>query len=364
MDWTKTGYSWTVTVTVVHQTNVDNTLGVLSGVQLNGLTITENYYSDSRVQAKVSTVVKEGTSDGYVKNGRLRIILDIPSRGFSEELITGYVSDIKESSADGYTKRTYTIEGTIWGLLEHKVKDSVTIAKGAKLITVWTGLVSKQTKMQYTTSGAQDHNFTNVIVYEAGTSLSTILFDVSSGYDRMDVNGHGELTLTKYIAPKEQTATKVMDYHNNRGLMRKTLEKTTSEYDAPGRAIVTATISKEVKENGKKKTIQEVIVGSYDAPSTHATSIDTRGWLKGRTDVYNGTSETPSKSELDSVAKKKWEEAQDKGIEWSVPCIFEDWHAGEVVLLIPNETTSVKALIKSVTTNLDDMTQSVTLKEV
>ena len=363
MDWTKTGYSWDVIVNVVHQTNVDNTIGSLSGVLLNSVQISENYYSDSRIQAKVATVVKENESDGYVDYGRLRIILSIPSRNWTSELITGYVSDKKEVTEHGYTKRTYTVESTIWGLLDHKVKASVTVGKGANLINVWTSLVKDQTKMQYSTSGAQDHAFSSTIIYEAGTSLATILFELTESIDRMDVDGHGRLTIKKYTAPSKQTASKVLDHHNLRGLTLSPLEKTWVNFETPGRAIVTATVS---KDDGKGGTTQEVVVGYYDAPKTNSTSIDVRGYLKARSDAYSGVSENPSKSELDAVAKKNWEKSQeDTGAEWSANSVFADYHAGDICTLIPKEhSAGVKVLVKATTIYLSSMTQGLTLKEV
>jgi len=367
MDWTKTGYLYEVAVNVVHQTNVDYTLGTLSGVQLEGLSVTDKYDSDSRVQAKVTTMMREGESDGYIKNARLRIILTIPEQGWSEELITGYVSDVDEDDNHQYIKRTYTIEGTIWGLLEHKTKDPITISKGAKMLNVWTSLLSSQTKMQYNIDGAQDHSFNNTILYEPGVNLSTVLFELSESYDRMGVDGHGRITLRKYTAPSKQTPTRVINFNDVRNLVMLPLAKTSTEYEAPGRAVVTSTISKTVDG----KTVQEVIAGSYDAPQTHPTSIHVRGWLSGRTDSYSGLSENPSKSELNEVAKKNWENAQDKGIEWSCTSVFRDYHAGEVVTLIlpvSNDAhqlaNTYKVLVQTVTTDLNSFTQDLTLKEV
>ncbi len=361
MDWTNTNYGYDITVSVVHQTNVDNVLGILNGVQNGDLTISENYESDSRVQAKVTTYVKEGESDGYVENARLRITLSISSEEWSEELVTGYVSDISETIAYGYIERSYTIEGTIWGLLDHKIKDPITIGKGAKLLTIWTNLMSTQTKMQYTTQGAQDHSFGNTILYEPGSDLSTVLFEISEGYNRMGVDGHGRVTLTKYTAPSNQTPSIVIDANDLRGLTIAPINKTYKKWESPGRAIVTATISKE--QNGK--TTQEVIAGSYDAPATDDTSINVRGYLKARSDSYSGASENPSKSELDTIAKTNWEMAQDKGNEWTASSVFADYHAGMVATFIPQgENSSCKVLIKSVTTNLSEFTQELSMKEV
>lgn len=373
MDWTKTGHSYSIDVNVVHQTNVNNTLGSLRGVQLEDLRITENYYADSRVQAKITTMVGKSESDGYVPNARLRIILSMPDDNFVEELITGYVSDIDDSYTNGALKRTYTIEGTIWGLLDHPTIAPVTISKGAKLVSTWKSLLDKLTMMQFSTDGSKDHQFSSTVIYEAGTSLATILFELSSGYDRMDVDGHGVITLKEYKPPSKRTPSRIIDYNDMSSLVVAPLNRKSEEYSIPGRAVVTTTISK-TDSNGTSS--QEVIVGSYDAPKTHFTSMATRGYLYGVTDSYNGVSDNPSKKELDSAAKTLWEDLQEKGIEWTGTHVFADFHAGDVVTFIAPtnlqltddfRSTTIEArkvLISSVETNLQTFQQNLTLKEV
>lgn len=367
MDWTDTGYSYNVEVAVVSQVNVDETLGMLNGVLYEGLTVGENYNSDSRVQGKVTTVVAQGTSDGYIENARLRIILTIPSRSWSEELMTGYVSNISESNNNGYVKRTYTIESTIWGLLDHLVHTNIIIGKGAKLINVWTRLLNANTRMQHRHGDAADHRFSTNIVYEAGSSLGTILFEVASGYNRMEVDGHGRLILEKYKSPSSQTPSDFLDLNDIKGLMLYPLDKTSSKWEAPGRAIVT---SVRTVTNSKGKTSQQTIVGHYDAPPSNSTSMGARGWLKARKDTYSGTSGNPSVSELNAIAKKNWKNAQDKGDSWTCTSVFKDYHAGDVLnFVIPAKfgSTSVKSkkvLITAVTTNLESMTQDLSFKEV
>ena len=367
MDWKNTGYTYEVAVNVIHQTDVDYTLGCLSGVQLSSLSVTEQYYSDTRVQAKVSTVVEEGKSDGYIKNARLKIILIIPEHGWSEEFITGYVSDIDEKSQNGYIERTYTIEGTIWGLLNHVMNQPITIGKGAKLLAIFSSLLTNHTKMQFVLDGAQDKSFANTILYEPGTVLSTILFELVSGYNRMDVDGHGRIVLRRYIAPANKTPTRIIDYNDSLTLALLPLSKTSTEYESPGRVVVTTTISKTV--NGK--SVQEVICGYYDAPQTNPTSIHVRGWLNGKSESYSGISENPSKSELNTQAKKVWEDNQDKGVEWTFTSVFADYHAGEVVTLVKpvlresgQVTETHKVLISTATTKFNTLTQELTLKEV
>lgn len=368
IDWTKTGYSYDIVVNVVHQTNVDDVLGMLSGVQLSGMTVTSKYYSDSRDQAKLTTIVPEGESDGYIKNARLRIVMSIPSRFWSEELITGYVSDVDTVVESGYTKRTYTIEGTLWGLLEHKTNSAITIGSGAGLIKTWRNLMEGQTRMQFDTSRAQDHSFSSTIVYEAGTVLATLLFEISSGYDRMTNDGHGRVILAKYTEPSNMTPEKVIDYKDTIGLSMAPLSANDASYESPGEAIVTANISTK-DPNDENKTIQTVVVGHYRAPDSHPTSIATRGFMRSRSDSYNGSGNNPTKDELNGIAEKNWKANQDKGITWTVSSVFADYHAGEVVTLVApygfeGSDYSHKVLISEVQTNMDYLTQDLTLKEV
>lgn len=370
MDWTKTGYAYDVVVNVVHQTDVNNVLGLLSGVQLEGMTVSENYYSDSRIQAKLTTIVPEGESDGYIKHARLRINMSIPSRFWSEDLITGYVSDVDVDVESGYTKRIYTIEGTLWGLLEHKIKAPITISKGSNLVSVWKSLMADQTRMQYSTEGSQDHTFSSTVVYEAGSNLSTVLFEMSSGYDRIDSDGHGVVTLKKYIAPSNQEPSRTLDYKDDSGLLLSPIKANDTSYEAPGRAVVTATVSQD-DPNNEGKMIQKVIVGSYDAPDSHQTSLATRGWLRGRSDSYSGNSETPTTDELNTIAKQNWEAEQSKGVEWTVSSVFADYHVGEVLMLVvpynfgeSKASYNHKVLISSVQTNLSTLVQNLTMKEV
>lgn len=368
VNWKQTGYSYDVVVNVVHQTNVDKVLGMLSGVQLSGMTVTQKYYSDSRDQAKLTTIVPEGESDGYVKNARLRIIMSIPSRFWSEELITGYVSDVDTVVESGYTKRTYTIEGTMWGLLEHKLHAQENIEAGASLIRTWSNTMNSKTLMQIDTSRAQDYSFGSTVIYEAGTVLATFLFEISSGHNRMYNDGHGRVVLEKYTEPSNRTPTRTIDYKDTLGLSMAPLSANDTSYESPGEAIVTANVSQPDPKDSSK-TVQQVIVGYYAAPESHPTSIHTRGFMRSRTDTYNGAAEKPTPDELNTQAENNWKNSQDKGITWTVSSVFADYHAGEVVTLVApygfeGSNYSHKVLVSEVQTNMDYLTQDLTLKEV
>ena len=366
-DYGNTKYGVSISAVLVNQTNIREVLGSLKNIVADSVTITENYNSDSRVQAKLSTITKADQSDGYISYSRIRIIMSVPAKQWSEPIMTGYVSDIEEHMENGYVQRTYSIEGTLWGLLDHKLYNSIVISKGAKLLTVWTSLIRKCTKMQCDITGAKNCTFGNTVVYEPGTELSTILFEVSSGYNRMDVDPFGAITLRPYVSPSKKPVSRTINYKDLKGFAIAPLTRTTTEFDAPGRAIVTAMVS---TKDSSGKTSQKTIVGHYDAPASDITSQQKRGWLSARMDSYIGTSEKPTKDELNKVAKKNWESSkQEVGYEWSGSCVFQNYHAGDVVYLIaPSSKTSNptrhKVLLTAVSTSFRDFKQSLTMKEV
>lgn len=357
MDWTNTAYTIDLGATLIDPLNVNKKIGDLKGIIFDGLDITENYNADSRIQAKLATVTPIDQSDGYKNNARIRIILSIPDRAWSKELITGYVSDIKVSQEANYIKREYTIESTMWGLLNHRLATPVTINKGSNMINIWTDLMTRQTKMQYSTTGAQNRTFNNTIIYEPGTVLATLLFEISEGYSRMDVDGHGRIILKRYIAPSKQTPSRTIDLTDERGLVYGSFTKSSSEWSTSGREIVTATIT------GKNNS-QQVIAGYYDAPANHRSSIKTRGYLVSQSTSYSGSNNSPTKNELAKIAESNWKKSQSLGIDWQGTSIYADYHAGDVVWLSTTPLTKKKCLIREVDTHFSSFSQDLTLEEI
>ena len=352
MYWAKLGYTPILYVDVVSQLNVNNVLGSLKNVSIADSSITENYNSDTRVQAKVVTVSRNGESDGYIENGRLRMILSIPTRDWTATLFTGFVTDMNESDNDGYIKRTYTLESTIWGLTDQYMHIYVTISKGARVKVIMEDLLKQHTTFQYDLSNAKDRTFGDTKVYDVGTSLLNIFMEINDGYNRLEVDPFGKFLLKEYKKPKNQTASKTIDYADVNTLTMDELTKSTNATDCPGRTIV-------ISRGGDK-----LVSSHYDPSESAASSQKTRGWLKVKTAQYNGSAKDPGISELHSQAQKLWEDNQDKGIEWGVKTYFANYHAGEVVNLIPRKQSSRKCLISNVDTSFGDMTQKLTCKEL
>lgn len=352
MNWSKVGYTPVLYVDMVSQLNVNTVLGSLKNVSISDCSITENYFSDSRIQAKVVTVVKNGESDGYIKNSRLRMILSIPSRNWTKTLFTGFVTNISESDNEGFIKRTYTLNSTIWGLTDHLMHIYVSADKGGSVVRTTESLLKDHTTFQYDLSKAQDKHFGDTKIYDVGTSLLNILIEINDGTNRLEVDSAGRVLLVKYVKPKDISASVTIDYEDYKTLTMEELTKSSNEDDMPGRTIV-------ISRGGSN-----VISSHYDAPVTADSSQHNRGWLKVKSSQYNGSKKNPTIDDLFTEATKLWNDNQDKGIEYDVKSFYADYHTGVVANLIPRKQTSRKCLISTVETSFGDFTQKLTCKEL
>ncbi len=365
VDWHDLEYDWEVAALLVDPHDCNSIVGELQGVESSGCSVTEGYYVDTRVSAQVSTVVPIGESDGYVRNARIRLVLRVPRRGWERELITGFVTDIHPSEHHGQTKRVYSLDSSLWSISEDAITSKVTCAAGSKAMTVCRKLL-KDRYIEFDDNGAQDRSIPKVTVYEPATMLLNLLFDITNGYSRLDVSGHGPITFRKYVAPSKRTPSLTIDPDDPHTLVIGEVSEDDETWELPGAAIVTANLSKTTKDKaGKSVTTHETRAGVYTAPNSHVASRNNRGYLRFVKDTYSGNKEEPSVSELTNAAKQKFNASQDKGRSWTLTQLYEDLHAGDIVTLVRADG-SHRCLVQTVETSLDARyrTQRLTLKEV
>ena len=365
MDWTSLEYDWELVAHVVDPHSCNSVIGELEGVDPAGCEVTEGYYSDTRVSAKVTTKVKLGESDGYVPNARIRLTLRVPRFGWERELVTGFVTDMSPSDSDGMTVRDYALDSSLWGISDDLITSKVTCAAGSKALTVAKKLLGDR-RIEYDAANAQDRSISKVTVYEPGTGLLHLLFDIFSGYSRIGVSGHGPITIKRYTEPGKLTPQATIDPRDKHTLVTGEVTEKDTSWERPGAAIVTANVSKSKTQGGKTVTTNEVRAGTYMAPDADRSSRNTRGYLRFAKDTYGGNKDEPTVSELSAEARKVWNNNQGAGRSWELSVLYMDLHEGDVVTLAHADGTSSKCLVQTVTTHLDprERTQQLTLKEV
>lgn len=364
VDWHDLEHDWEVAALLVDPHKADSIVGELTGLEPASCSVTEGYYVDTRVSAQLTTVVPLGESDGYVKNARIRLVLRVPRWSWERELITGFVTDIEPREERGYMRRSYSLDSSLWGISEDAITSKVTCAAGSKALTVCRKLL-KDRGIEYDDNGAQDRTISKVTVYEPATMLLNLLFEITNGYSRLGVSGHGPITFRKYLEPSKRTPSVTIDPYDPRSLVVSDIRGKDETWERPGAAIVTANVSKSKQVNGKSTTTHETRAGVYVAPDSFVTSRNNRGYLRFAKDTYSGNKDDPNASELATAARQKWNANQDKGKTWDLTVLYMDLHEGDIVSLVRNGKAQ-RCLVQTVETTLDPRTrtQRLTLKEV
>lgn len=353
MIWGDTEHEWVLDVSVVNQHDLSSVAGVLTGVKPDGCSISLNYESDTRASARVTTVVPEGESDGWLENARLRITLSVPSQGWYKDMFTGYVTDVGERTEAGACIREYDLDSTLFGIAEDLIPWQITCKKGASVLASVRSILD-MCRMPYDVGAAADSRFGDNIFYEPGEAALHMIFDMLGSLNRVDVDGFGRITLKPYTPPSQREPTATIDEDDPRTNATGSATRNDRRYQRPGRAIVTA----------RRSQAEGIIAGWYDAPASSPSSSAVRGYTRAVMQGYSGQTKNPSIDELNSLAKRHWEDAQSTGATWEREVYYMDLWEGDVVNYIPHGKSAVKCLVHGCEMSFGDMVQRLTLKEV
>lgn len=328
-----------IRVQMVDPFDVDRVRGELAGVVTSGCSITEGYYTDSRVTAKVRAY-----EDGYVGDSWLRIVHECPAYGYRAELGTFVVTKASRTSELGGTVTDYDLQSVLWAVSKDTLPCHWSVGEGALAREAFARICETVGKAHAVLPGAMDYRFAQTVVYELGDSFLSDLFDVAdrSG-NRVDVDGHGRITLGRYVAPSQREPDWVLDLEDPRGLV---LAGGVSWAEEPG-SVVNRVIVKHT--NGESE-----VVGSADAAQTRGYTV---AEVKSVQDL---SPETPARAS--QLAREYLQRGGGAGREYSVSALYFPVHEGDVVRLV---TDGVRhdCLVKEADVSLADMTVDLTLKE-
>lgn len=343
-DWSASGRRDSVRVMLVAPGSLDDVVGELANVEPDGCSVSEGYYEDTRCSAKVRTVGE----DGYVDHAWMRIVHEVPADGYREELFTGPVTDAKRERKDGATVTDYSLDSSLYAIKNDLLVGGWSIGQGAKLTSVARSLLSTCGR-PCDLSRAQEHVYGAPVMYECGEAALSVLIDACGSYDRVSVDGHGRVTVSRYVAPSAREPSQDVDPGDGRSVVIGSVTSSDDSQTTPGRVIVTSGSG------------NNLVVAAYDAPADAESSSAKRGYMYAV--KSNDSAQDASYASLLAQAKASWQASQDPGREHELTVMWQAWHQGDVVRLRVGGTWR-KCLVKSVESDLGAMTQKVTLKEV
>lgn len=340
-DWGDTRRRDTLSAFNVDLFKCAETRGALVGLDPGSIEVNEGYYTDTRVQAQLSTVTVDG-EDGW-DGGRIRLVHSFP--GYSRDMMTGYVTELEVKEEGGLIRREYTLDSTLYSISQNTLNCHYSVGAQASMLRAVRGLLDGAFR-EHDLSTAKDRVIQSPTVWEVGEDVLSVVFDLAGDTDRVDVDGMGRVVLSPYEPPSQRSPS--LTIAGGGRMVVGEITHTTDRFSTPGRIIV------------KSGSGDDVVFGTYDAPASAQSAWQTRGYLVGK--VESTTTENPTAQQLVDEARRSWEASQDTGEEWGMTVLWMDLHAGDVVNLDWHGTR--KCLVKSAVFSCGDMTEKITLKGV
>lgn len=334
-------------VLMVDPNNLDSVRGELVGIELSGCSVDFGYYTDNRVSGKVRCF-----DGGYINYSWLRIVHECPGYSYRNELATLVPTQIAEKHARGSVETDFTLQSTLWSISNDALPSRWTIGKGAMSNDAFTRICDAVNKPRVLLPSVHNYRFTETVAYEIGDTFLSDLFDIANkANNRLDVDGHGRITLGPYVSPSQREPD--WDISDETGMIVSGgVDRTTKPGDFVSREIITY-------HNDKAD-----MVGSADVSDDSPASAAKRGYRVAKTESYNAEEkESVTVAKLQNIAQQNLMKASDYGGERSVTCLYFPAKAGDIIRLTTDGNQS-KCLVKDVGVHLSDMTVDLTLKEV
>lgn len=349
IDWTKLNKRWTFDFYLVAPLALTNS-EELQGVDISSVSITEDYLSDTRVQAKLSYY---DTGQVVDRNKFVRIVAKLEDEGYSVMLGTFIPTSDDVSIENGVRKTTLTLESTLYGISKEILYSAWVCTKGSTAQTNWRKILSNIERKYREKSNFGNRTYTQAVITEAGeTVLSALYACMDFSDNRLGVDGDGYITIEARDMPRYKTESFNIDV--TAGMVANGIVRSSNELSRPGHAVVKAT-------NGKN-----VLYGNWYNPNSRKRAQI--GYVQS---VYKTMSdvETFTQSSLNSLAAQLGQEEGTEDLTWEITTPYMPISAGDVGTIsnvddIAEYQGVNKVLVKERELDLSTMTQKLTLRSV
>lgn len=344
-DWSDRTVKNEMHVFMIDPHNLNIIRGELEHLVLSGCSVSFGYDTDTRTSANLETL-----GSNYIDGSWLRIVLD---HGGSEIEIGTYV--LKNPPGAKVKNRekhyTYELQSVLWGLSEDYCVGYFSIGSGSYTLDAFERICATCGK-DYLINGARNYRYTATKIFEAGESYLSLLFDICDiSNNRLDVDGHGRITISPYNSPSSLTVSWTVDADDAKTmLISSDITESTSSENVPGRAIV-------IYSNGDQE-----IIASADRDSSSEFSSQRRGFMIA--EKYQVNDLSPATKARAQELAEQYLKKSDKVITLECSMLYFPCKCGEILSLI-REGKQKKYLIQSISEiKFDEMTMNLTLKEV
>lgn len=347
MDWLDKSRLDRFTFEMVDPNDINSSRGFIDGVITSECSIDFGYYTDTRVSATLKAV-----ESNYIENSLIRIRHFVDDAGFSEELGTFFVKSIDGSSDPGSTVDTFSLMSMMTRISDDKFVKNYSIAKNAYAKTLLAQLFKDFGCDCSMLASCGDKRYGDTKVYDYGQGVLSVAFDLCSDIGaRMDVDGHGRIVVSPYVAPSSKTAT--ASFTEDNGTVIGHISKSDDLYSTINRYGVV------YKDSEKDKQYQ----GYADVASTSKMSRGRRGRRVTEIETLNELSPASNRGAT-AQSKIKLAENDDRTVEYGFDSIYFPREMVDIANIEYNGETN-KCMLKSRTVKLSPgMPCTNTYKEV
>ena len=356
MDYKDTTQQITLKAYMIPPANLDDVYDELTGVDWSTLRINAGYYTDARISGSITIV-----NSNYKRGSFIRFIAEFED-GSEQELGTFAVNNDAGERVNGAYVQSLDLISILHTLSLDYMPDILVLGAGAYALTAFKNILEEvgKTSASYLIKDAIDYRIGTTVALEAGKTRLSRMYELSTMSDnRIDVDGHGRVTLSRYINPADKSPKYELDTSDTRGIIKNGIQRESTWTETPTRVVV----AYDYTEGSGDETVQKHMYGE-----AWNNKADPRGyWITQYETIADMNN--PTKSNLDAIAKTKLAEQTLEKNEWTVETKFiPNLYIGDVVnLIITDEFDEYAGTRKCLVKNLDIsgafLDMSITLKE-
>jgi hypothetical protein len=351
VDWSDLEHKWSINVYQLDPADMSSMWGRLEGVDLSTCSISEGYYTDTRVQGQLSYYDAERNRQAFIQ-----IRATVPNV-HTEILGTFLVTNDDVSYEGGSLKTTLNLESMLYALDVQAMKAPWVVKKGTSFST-FANQILNTCHRPWRNCSMRGYTYGSAVSYSTGTSYLSALYDAcSTSNNRLDVDGRGNVTIEPYILPKKRTPIFNINLNDVTGIAHDGVTRSSDYLELPTDCVV--------YYNRDSDNVTDCVRGY--ASNGGRYSFGQRGYVV--TKVVS-VSEEPKggATALANKAKTLLANASVENVTWEVTTEYMPVHAGDVGYLqgmtldISPYNTRQLVMVKNVELELEHMTMKLTLK--
>lgn len=362
MDWKDLTRRGELHAYLVSPNNLDVVEEELLGIDWSSLKITGAYYSDCRTSGSIRTHYANWNQDD-AHTPFVRIVYEIPEWNYIRELGTFIVRNDPQDIAEGTHRTDLELQSMLYALSLEYPERKKALAPGALVSTAMKSELN-DAGLAYVFDDINEYQITGLAILENNKSRLARMFTLTEvSNNRLEVDGHGRIRLSRYVVPHYKTPTMRIDLNDPQGIVKDGIKRTSNYLQQPSEAVVVYKWTD--YENGE--SVEHEITAKATVKLGDHASVGARGYKITDFQEVNDLSPRTAQRAYNLASEKLHKQSATK-TEWQISTTYLPLWEGDVVeLYVPYGADQYKGIRKCLVKNIElsgeylDMT--LTLKE-